>query len=104
MGLVRRLAERISRDRMFRRSLTVGDQRLQLYVSADARLNFLKPGRSAFDPDLVRVARSFVGTGDCVWDIGANVGVFAFVASLKARTVIAFEPDNWLVELLNKTR
>jgi len=30
--------------------------------------------------------------GDCLWDIGANVGVFSLYASLRGVNVVAFEP------------
>ena len=44
--------------------------------------------------------------GDVVWDIGANIGLFAFAAAARAGRngqVIAFEPDAWLVQILRRS-
>ncbi|MCL6608968.1 MAG: FkbM family methyltransferase, partial [Geminicoccaceae bacterium] len=52
-------------------------------------------------------ARWLVGPGRRVWDIGANVGVFAFAAAGRAGAdgrVLAVEPDPWLFALLQHSR
>ena len=41
-----------------------------------------------------------------IWDIGANIGLFALAAAVRSGErgkVIAFEPDVWLVQLLRRT-
>jgi FkbM family methyltransferase len=47
-----------------------------------------------------------VNPGDCVWDLGANLGVFAFAAAHRAGPrgeVLAVEADPWLVDLMRRT-
>ena len=58
------------------------------------------------DPTLCSLAAEFVQPGTVVWDVGANVGLFAFSAAHYAGTqgkVLAFEPDAWLVQLLRRS-
>lgn len=101
---MRALAERLGRGRVLRRKLALGSGSVPILVSPDAQLKYLKPGRRAFDRDLVAVAEAFVGLHECVWDIGANVGVFAFAAA--ARTdgpVVALDADPWLCALMRRT-
>lgn len=80
-----------------------------IYVTPDARLKFVKPGKSVFTKDysgLIYLAKHVVEQGDTVWDIGANVGVFTFAAANKAGSlgeVISVEADTFLVQLLRKS-
>lgn len=58
------------------------------------------------DPVLFSLAREFVHKDSVVWDVGANVGLFAFSAahlSGSRGTVIAIEADAWLVGLLRRS-
>jgi hypothetical protein len=59
-----------------------------------------------FDPFLYRMADSLIRTGDSVWDVGANVGLFSFCAGFAAGSggsVLAIEPDLILCRLLRKS-
>jgi FkbM family methyltransferase len=61
---------------------------------------------SKTDPILFRNIIELVRRGDVVWDIGANIGLFAFAAAARAGRngqVIAFEPDAWLVQILRRS-
>jgi FkbM family methyltransferase len=52
------------------------------------------------------MAAELVVPGDVVWDVGANVGLFAFAAAARAGptgNVYAIEPDTWLVGLLRRS-
>ena len=57
------------------------------------------------DPVLMGLVKDS-GSGSVVWDIGANVGLFAFAAASLAGPggqVVAMEPDAWLVQLLRRS-
>ena len=103
--MLRTMVERLSRGRAFKRRLPAEFGRTALYVSPDSQLKYLKPGASAFDAELLRVAREELRQGDVVWDIGANVGVFTFAAASRTQSgdVLAVEPDIWLAGLLRKS-
>jgi len=58
------------------------------------------------DPELLALARDHISEGAVVWDIGANVGMFAFSAAhFAGRTgkVLAIEADPWLAALLRRS-
>ena len=59
-------------------------------------LKFLFKPSAAWDPELLRIAAALVEPGDVVWDVGANVGLFAAAAASRAGPtgrVIAVEAD-----------
>lgn len=96
MGLLRSIAERLARGRVFWRRLPNG---VQIAVSPDAQLKYLG-GR--FDTDLLALARNEVAAGSVVWDIGANCGTFAFSCETASK-VIAIEADSFLADLLRRS-
>lgn len=52
------------------------------------------------------MARKLVKPGTVVWDVGANLGLFAFSAAAQAGPtglVLAIEPDIWLAGLMNRS-
>jgi FkbM family methyltransferase len=52
------------------------------------------------------MVEELVQPGGIVWDIGANVGLFAFAAAGligQQGKVLAVEPDTWLVDLLRRS-
>ncbi len=103
--MLRRLVERISRNRVIRRRLPAEFACAPLYVSPDSQLKYAKLGRGAFDAELLSIASEFIRPGMVVWDIGANVGVFTLAsASLcKDGSVLAVEADIWLASLLTRS-
>ncbi len=79
---------------------------VKLYVTPDSALHFWRRRLGAEEAMLLRWAHEFVAPGDVVWDIGANVGVFAFGAAARAGPtgrVLAIEPDPFLASLLRRT-
>lgn len=105
MPIARTLLERLTRESRLRRRLPARFAPTSLYVSPDAQLKYLKPGEDAFDRELLRIIDTQVREDSVVWDIGANVGVFAFAAATVARrgTTLAVEPDIWLAQLMRRS-
>ena len=104
--MLRRIAERLGRKRVLKRRLPREFGGTPLYISPDAQLKYLRFGRVAFDADLLRVATEEIEPNSTIWDIGANVGVFAFAAASRALPggyVLAVEPDDWLVNILRRS-
>lgn len=99
---LRTILERLSRDRVIRRTLQTRHGQARLFVSPDAELKYLKP--DAFHGDLIEIVDQFLRPDDCVWDVGANVGVFGFAATrATSNSVILIEADAWLCTLLRRT-
>ncbi len=71
---------------------------------ADARV--LKPGWSACAHDLMLVASRLVNPGMCIWDVGANLGIFSAMAAFRSGpsgSVFAVEPIPEYTPLIRKT-
>jgi FkbM family methyltransferase len=104
--LLRRMAEKLSRGMVFRRKLPATFGNTPIYVSPACGLRYLRSNLGSADPTLLRLAEELIKPGDVVWDVGANLGLFAFAASHLATSsgaVYAFEPDVWLVNLLRRS-
>jgi FkbM family methyltransferase len=74
-------------------------------VTPDAALQYLKPGKAAFDAGLLKAVDEHVLVDSVIWDIGACVGVFAFGAASIARQgkTLAIEADIRLAHLMKKS-
>jgi FkbM family methyltransferase len=99
---MRAIIERLSRSVVLRRRLPAQFGKRQIYVSPGSALRYWGKMDSV-DPKLLRNVDQLVRPNDVVWDVGANVGLFAFSAAAKAGAggkVLAVEPDAWLVSLL----
>jgi FkbM family methyltransferase len=104
--VLRTILERLSRDRVIRRRLPpeLGGQ--ILLVSPDSAMKLWRRDLRRVDPLLFRLAHEWVMAGSTVWDIGANVGLFAAAASFLAGPsgrVLAIEADAWLAALLRRS-
>jgi FkbM family methyltransferase len=104
--MLRTTLERISRNVVLKRRLPnrVGGQ--SIYVSPDAALKFWRRDLDRTDPALFDWATEFTKTGDVVWDVGANVGLFSFAAASVSGArgqVLAIEADLRLVEMLRRS-
>ena len=105
--MLRRLLERAVRGMVLRRTLPGGFRSQPLFVSPDARLAYLFQSLGKAERRLLEWARELVGPGEVVWDIGANCGVFGIAAAVlsgPSGSVLAVEPDPFLVDLLARSR
>lgn len=93
---LRTIATQIGSNRSFIRRLP-GDLGGARYpASTEGGLKHLKWDVNSIDPDLTRFAKRYVRRGNSIWDVGANVGLFAFAAAGLAGpsgSVLAIEPD-----------
>jgi FkbM family methyltransferase len=106
MSAVRTALERLSRNRVVRRRLPADLGGGKLLVSPDASMRLWRRSLERTDPLLFGLARELVRPGMVVWDIGANVGLFAAAASFlagPAGRVLAVEADGWLANLLRES-
>jgi FkbM family methyltransferase len=104
--MIRRILEAYSRNRIIKRRLPKRLGGRPIFVSPDSALQYWNPNLDKSFQSLYRWAERYVRPGDVVWDIGANVGLFSFAAASMAGregTIIAVEPDAFLIELLRKT-
>lgn len=104
--MIRRLVERLLRDRVLRRRLPPAFDHAPIYCSSAGGLKMLLKPMAKVDPSLLRLAELYVRRGHTVWDIGANMGLFSVAAAAKAGregNVFAFEADAWLVQQLHRT-
>jgi FkbM family methyltransferase len=104
--MIRRLAERLSRDRVLCRRLPRRFGRAPVFVSPDSALSYWRGDLEAIGLDLFDFAECFLSPGDTVWDLGANVGLFTFAAASvvgPSGRVLAIEPDGFCVSLLRRT-
>lgn len=70
-------------------------------------LKFLFRRSEHWDPGLLSIARRLILPGDHVWDVGANVGLFALAAAYHAGargSVLAVEADRDAVSMLARSR
>ena len=107
MGIVRTIAERLSRGRSFRYRLPQVYGGCRFYITPEAGLRYWIPRRRIkADESLLRNALETVKAGSVVWDVGANMGLFSFVAAGLAGPqgrVYAFEADTVMAQLLRRS-
>jgi FkbM family methyltransferase len=106
MSFWRKGLEYLSNGIVLERRLPRALGRGRISVSPSSALKFWYPNLERVDPSLLSAAGELVRPGDIVWDVGANVGLFAFAAASLAGPgghVLALEPDIWLTSLLHRT-
>jgi FkbM family methyltransferase len=91
----RRALFRLFASTYFRRKCRTRDGTFEVYVSPNSYLGVLDFRKSLVDQVHERFIRKWVKSDAVVWDIGANLGLFALPAALKAirGRVYTFEPD-----------
>ena len=101
--VMRTVLEHLSRNIVFTRHLPGDFERVPIVITPGAALSLWRPRLKS---DLFDFAREFVHQGSIVWDLGANVGLFAIAAAQRAGatgTVVAVEADIWLATLLRRS-
>jgi len=104
--MIRLLLERISRGIVLKRKLTVPTGARYLYTSPEASLKYWLTDSLDSDMGLALFAERFVYSGSKIWDVGANVGIFAFMAaslSGEKGKVLAIEADPSMSALIQKS-
>jgi FkbM family methyltransferase len=89
----------------FRRKCRTSDGVFEAFVSSNSSLKVLSPRGLSVDPVHQRFIHDWIDPTAVVWDIGANLGLFALPAALRANKgqVYGFEPDVELVANLHRT-
>jgi len=90
----------------FTRRLPPKFSSLRLRISPGASLGYYRGLRQAGLNDLYDFAEHHVRPGDTVWDVGSNMGIFAFAAAARAGLggrILCVEPDLWSVRLLRRS-
>jgi FkbM family methyltransferase len=105
--MIRSIIEKWSRGVVLKRRLPAAFGRRPLFVSPEGGgLRYWKWSTDAIDPMLLNAADALVRPGHVVWDVGGNMGFFAFAAAARAAggRVAVFEPDLSLCHLLQRSR
>lgn len=77
-----------------------------IFVTSRSDIRLLAPGFEWGASDLLIVAGKYIKPGDCVWDIGSNLGIFSFCSASKAGpqgSVYSLEADPFFVEIQHRT-
>ncbi|TAK84405.1 MAG: FkbM family methyltransferase [Aquabacterium sp.] len=64
--------------------------------------DYLDHIRKGFEPEMVRLFRSVLRSGDTVLDVGANIGCTALLFGETAASVYAFEPSRTTFDFLSR--
>jgi len=100
---LRGLAERISRGKSFRRTLQTVTGARRIYVTPEASLRYWLPKSLNSDKPLCDFVTRHIRAGQKIWDIGANIGVFTFLASASVGAsghLLSVEADPYISQLL----
>jgi FkbM family methyltransferase len=101
------IARRLTRSITFGKRLPQSFGGAKVIVAPRSDIRLLFPGYARIANDLFLVADRYVHSGQCVWDLGANLGIFTFAAAWKAGAsgqVFALEADPYYANLLHQTR
>jgi len=102
-SFLRKLCERMSRGVIFRRTIRTTRGNRKIYVTPEASLRYWLPRSLNSDKTLGDFADRHLRDGNKVWDIGANVGAFTFLAAAAVGAtgrVLSVEADPFISQLL----
>lgn len=91
---------------LFRKRLPAAFGGSSIFVTSRSDIRLLAPGFEWGASDLLTVAKKYINTGDCVWDIGSNLGIFSFCSAYKAGpqgSIYSLEADPFFVEIQHRT-
>lgn len=91
--MIRKLVERLSRRVVLRRKWPAEYGGGHVYLSPDAMLKVWTRSAAAVDQDLLQAASALVRRGDRVWDVGSNLGIFAFASAHLAGPLVRSGPS-----------
>lgn len=106
IAALRRAVELASRGVVVRRRLPKDFGRQTIWVSPESALKYWRLDVNTVVPELLDFARAHVKPGAVVWDVGANLGLFALAAAVKAGAngrVLAIEPDLQMLNVLRRS-
>lgn len=106
LSALRTFLEWVSRGVVLKRRLPARFGERRVFVTPDSRLGYWKRDMDRVESDLLKWADEFVVEGTCVWDVGANVGLFAVASAIRAGSdghIVALEPDLKLASLLHRS-
>jgi len=101
-----KLARRLTGRFTFKKRLPSEFGGASIHVTSRSDVRLLAPGFATSSLDLFIIAGRCINLGDCVWDIGANLGIFGFCAAAKAGPngkVFTLEADPFYAELQHKS-
>lgn len=102
--MIRKFMEMLFRNRYLKRRLPKKFGGLFIYLSPDSQLKYLGFNIKKIANDLLTIVEYEVNKNDMIWDVGANVGLFAFSClEPKKCNLLMIEPDPFLNGLLHKT-
>ena len=103
--LWRRATSRALDGTYFRRRVTTPDGVFDALLSPGSQLRVLDPRGVPLEAAHLRFIARWIAPDAVVWDVGGNLGLFAFPAALKARAgrTIVFEPDIDIARLLMRS-
>jgi FkbM family methyltransferase len=103
---LRRVLENLSRGVVFTRRLKTRRGFRRLQVTPEASLVYWLPGSLNKEESLCGFADRYIGRSAKVWDVGANIGIFSFLAAANAGAegqVLSVEADPYISQLLIKS-
>lgn len=104
--LLAQIARFVTGRFVFKKRLPHGFGKGQIRVTSRSDIRLLLPGFRGVGADLFTVSNKYIRAGDCVWDLGSNLGIFAFSAAAKAGPsgmVFSLEADPKYAEIQNQT-